>query len=71
MGYRWHMLPEVERPKVPILVVLIVAIALGVILLLLAQSAVSIFLGLVRTVIILFGFVAIGFVGLWLWRRGS
>lgn len=62
---------EVARPKVPILVVLIAATALGVILLLLAQSAVGLFLGLVRTIIILLGFVAIGFVGLWLWRRGA
>ncbi len=65
------MQSELVRPKIPILIVLIVAVALGVMLLLLAQAAIAIFLGIVRTIIILCGFVAIGFVGLWLWRRGA
>jgi hypothetical protein len=65
------MQSELARPKVPFLVVLVAGISIGVILLLLAQSAIGLFIGILRTVIILCGFVAIGVVGLWLWRRGA
>jgi hypothetical protein len=62
---------QVTRPRVPFVLVLIVGIAVGVILMLLAQSAIGLFLGIIRTIIILAGFFAIGTVGLWLWRRGA
>ncbi|MGI9611769.1 MAG: hypothetical protein ACR2QO_02580 [Acidimicrobiales bacterium] len=65
------MQSEVVRPKVPIAVVLVVGISIGVILLLLAQSAIGLLFGILRTIIILCGFAAIGIVGLWLWRRGT
>jgi hypothetical protein len=65
------MEPELVRPKIPLVVVLIIGISVGVILMLLAQSAIGLFLGIIRTIIILGGFVAIGTVAMWLWRRGE
>lgn len=59
------------RTKLPIPVLLLTIVALGVVGLLLASAAAGLFLGIVRLAIILAGFVAIGFVGLFLWRRGE
>lgn len=61
----------VARPKVPIPVAIVVVIALVVVALLLAQAAVSFFLGIVRLVLILAAFAGIAVVGLFLWRRGG
>ncbi|MDH3679871.1 MAG: hypothetical protein OEV40_07970 [Acidimicrobiia bacterium] len=65
------MASSAVRTKLPIPVLLLTVVALAVVGLLLASAAVGFFLGIVRLVIVLAGFVAIGFVGLFLWRRGE
>ena len=57
--------------RLPIPVMLLVGMAIVVIGLILAQAAMGFFLGIVRLLMILGGFAAIGFVGLFLWRRGE
>lgn len=59
------------RPKIPIPVMLLVIVALAVMGVILAQAAIGFFLGIVRLMLILAAFVAIAFVGLFLWRRGE
>lgn len=59
------------RPRVPIPVMLLVGAAVVVIGLLLAQAAIGFVIGILRLVLILAGFVAVGYVGLYLWRRGD
>jgi hypothetical protein len=49
----------------------LVILSLAVVGLLLAQAAVSFFLGILRLLIILAAFACIGFIGLYLWRRGD
>jgi hypothetical protein len=49
----------------------LVLVSLVVVGLLLAQAAVSFFLGILRLVIILVGFACIGLLGIYLWRRGD
>ena len=61
------MLPS----RLPIPVVLLVVVAIVVIGLILAQAAIGFFLGIIRLFMILGGFAALGFVGLFLWRRGE
>lgn len=57
--------------RIPIPVALLVVVALIVVGLLLAQVVAGLVLGIVRLSLILGAFVAIGFVGLYLWRRGD
>jgi hypothetical protein len=52
-------------------VIVLTIVALVVVGLLLAQAAVSIFLGIVRLAILVTAFACLGFVGLFLWRRGD
>lgn len=59
------------RSRIPIPVALLVLVALVVVGLLLAQAATGFLLGIVRLSLILGAFVVIGFVGLYLWRRGD
>ena len=65
------MTSPVLGTRLPIPVMLLVLVAIVVIGLILAQAAVGFFLGIVRLLMILGGFAAIGFVGLFLWRRGE
>ena len=65
------MSPPTTRSRLPIPVIALIVIALVVVGLLLAQAAISFFLGLVRLALILTAFAAFGFIGLYLWRRGD
>ncbi len=58
-----------NRPPTP--VVALVGAALLVVGLLLAQSAIGFLFSILRLVLILVAFAAIGAVGLYLWRRGE
>ena len=63
--------PTTTRTRLPIPLLVLLAAAVVVLLALLYQVATGVFVWIIQISLILSAFVAIGFVGYYLWRKGD